>query len=50
VKRKSYDSVDPLFDDSVPPNNSNSKEKFFEVFRPVFAENARYILKYLKLF
>ncbi|XP_060574229.1 dnaJ homolog subfamily C member 2-like, partial [Ruditapes philippinarum] len=42
VKRKSYDSVDPLFDDSVPPNNSNSKEKFFEVFRPVFAENARW--------
>lgn len=44
VKRRSYDSVDPQFNDSVPSVNSNSKENFFEVFRPVFAENARYVL------
>ncbi|KAL4217072.1 DnaJ (Hsp40) [Mactra antiquata] len=42
VKRKSYDSVDPLFDDAVPSNNNNSKENFYQVFKPVFAENARW--------
>ncbi|XP_052279766.1 dnaJ homolog subfamily C member 2-like isoform X16 [Dreissena polymorpha] len=42
AKRRAFDSVDPLFDDSVPPNNNNSKEKFYEVFRPVFVENARW--------
>ena len=43
VKRKSYDSVDPLFDDSTPPNNAQSKENFFAVFKPVFDRNARFI-------
>ena len=42
VKRKSYDSVDPMFDDSVPANNAQSKENFIEIFKPVFERNARY--------
>lgn len=42
VKRRSYDSVDPLFDDAVPPQNAKCKENFFEVFKPVFMENARW--------
>ena len=41
IKRKSYDSVDEHFDDTVPPVNSNSKENFYVVFAPVFARNSR---------
>ncbi|UYV82289.1 DNAJC2 [Cordylochernes scorpioides] len=42
VKRKSYDSVDPHFDDAIPSLNSTSKANFFKVFTPVFARNSRY--------
>ena len=42
IKRRSYDSVDPEFDDDVPPVSNNNKEKFYEVFTPVFERNARY--------
>ncbi|XP_013416847.1 dnaJ homolog subfamily C member 2 [Lingula anatina] len=44
VKRRSYDSVDPQFDDDVPEVSSDNKDKeeFFEVFRPVFEANARW--------
>ncbi|XP_041347493.1 dnaJ homolog subfamily C member 2-like [Gigantopelta aegis] len=41
-KRRSYDSVDPEFDDDVPPVNQYSKDHYFEVFRPVFERNARW--------
>ncbi|XP_071443003.1 dnaJ homolog subfamily C member 2 [Hetaerina americana] len=41
-KRRSYDSVDPVFDDSIPTANESSKAKFFEVFGPVFERNARW--------
>ncbi|KAL0273066.1 UNVERIFIED_CONTAM: hypothetical protein PYX00_005829 [Menopon gallinae] len=41
-KRRSYDSVDPLFNNKIPPNNENSKNNFFEVFAPVFERNARW--------
>lgn len=41
AKKKSYDSIDPQFDDSVPAVSSESKEKFFVVFRPFFEQNAR---------
>ena len=41
AKRKSYDSIDPQFDDSVPSVSSDSKEKFYGVFRPYFEQNAR---------
>jgi len=45
TKRQSYDSVDPEFDDDIPPLNNNSKEKFFELFQPVFKANSRWSLK-----
>ena len=41
AKRKSFDSVDPNFDDSVPSVSSGSKENFFKVFRTYFEQNAR---------
>ena len=40
-KRQAYDSIDPLFDDSIPPVNANSRSNFIEVFGPVFERNAR---------
>jgi len=42
AKRRAYDSVDPEFDDEVPPNCSESKENFYETFRPVFEANSRW--------
>lgn len=45
IKKRSFDSVDPLFDDDVPPNNANSKENFFEEFTPAFERNARWSTK-----
>lgn len=41
-RRQAFDSVDPTFDDTVPPNNSHSRDNFFEVFGLVFSENERY--------
>ena len=42
VKRRSYDSVDPQFDDSIPSVTAESRQNFFEVFSPVFEQNSRY--------
>ena len=42
VKRRSYDSVDPQFDDSIPAVTSDSRENFYQVFSPVFEQNSRY--------
>ncbi|XP_058959780.2 dnaJ homolog subfamily C member 2 [Pocillopora verrucosa] len=41
-KRRAYDSVDPMFDDTIPSVNANSRSNFFEVFGPVFERNARW--------
>ncbi|CAL1544236.1 unnamed protein product [Lymnaea stagnalis] len=41
-KRRSFDSVDPEFDDDVP---ISSKDNFFEIYRPVFERNARWSTK-----
>lgn len=41
-RRQAFDSVDPTFDDTVPPNNSHSRDNFFEVFGLVFSENERW--------
>lgn len=41
AKRRSYDSVDPFFDDSLPTNNE-LKRDFFEVFPKYFKLNARW--------
>lgn len=45
VKRRAYDSIDPEFNDDIPPNNASSKENFFKVFGPVFERNARWSTK-----
>lgn len=45
MKKRSFDSVDPTFDDDIPSNNTESKEKFFEIFGPVFERNARWSIK-----
>ncbi|XP_060064628.1 dnaJ homolog subfamily C member 2-like [Ylistrum balloti] len=42
TKRRSYDSVDPEFDDSIPSNNQQTKDSFFTSFGPVFERNARW--------
>lgn len=41
LKRRSYDSVDPQFDNDVPPADEESKKNFFKVFGPVFERNSR---------
>jgi len=41
VKRRSYDSVDPQFDDSIPSVTPDSRQNFFEMFSPVFERNSR---------
>ncbi|XP_065183260.1 dnaJ homolog subfamily C member 2-like [Sycon ciliatum] len=40
--RRSYDSVDPNFDDAIPSNSANSKANFISVFGPVFERNSRW--------
>ena len=42
VKRRSYDSVDPEFDDIIPSVTPESRQNFYEVFSTVFQENSRY--------
>jgi len=44
-KRRAFDSVDPLFDDDIPSNSSESKETFYETFGPAFERNARWSIK-----
>lgn len=45
VRRRSYDSVDPEFDDDIPSNCAESRNNFFATFRPVFEANARWSMK-----
>ncbi|XP_063540353.1 dnaJ homolog subfamily C member 2 [Cydia strobilella] len=42
AKRRSYDSVDPEFDDSVPTAGDVKKEGFFKTFTKLFEQNARW--------
>jgi len=42
VKRRSYDSVDPQFDDSIPSVTPESRQNFYDMFSPVFEQNSRY--------
>jgi len=44
-KRQAYDSVDPLFDESIPSVNANSRSNFIDVFGPVFERNVRLVLE-----
>lgn len=50
IKRRSYDSVDPTFDDSIPnPIKSNKLEQnskvFYKTFGPIFEQNSRWSVK-----
>ncbi|KAK7070136.1 DnaJ (Hsp40), subfamily C, member 2, partial [Halocaridina rubra] len=45
VKRRSWDSVDPEFDDDVPSVNANNKANFFKVFGQIIERNARWSLR-----
>lgn len=45
LKRRSWDSVDPEFDDDVPSVSANNKSNFFKVFTPVLERNARWSLR-----
>lgn len=40
LKRRSYDSVDDIFDDTVPNSTTYNKNHFFEVFPSVFEKNS----------
>ncbi|KAJ2948766.1 hypothetical protein O0L34_g8025 [Tuta absoluta] len=42
VKRRSYDSVDPLVDDSVPTVTEIKKDGFFKAFTKIFEINSRW--------
>lgn len=42
IKRRSYDSVDPYFDDNIPSNSEISKGKFYSVFNKYFELNSQW--------
>uniref|UniRef100_A0A915PMV9 DnaJ homolog subfamily C member 2 n=1 Tax=Setaria digitata TaxID=48799 RepID=A0A915PMV9_9BILA len=44
-KRRAYDSVDPLFDDSIPDEKTISSDNFYEILAPIFARNARWSVR-----
>lgn len=41
-KRRSFDSIDPVFKDPAPPSNDHTKKHFFKVFGEAFALEARF--------
>ena len=45
IKRCAYDSVDPEFDDDVPPVSESNKKNFYKVFGEVFERNSRWSIK-----
>lgn len=47
-KRKSYDSVDPKFDESMPDASEVSAKNFYDKMTIVFERNSRY--RFLRLF
>ena len=40
-KKRAYDSADPTIDDTVPTVKDRNRERFFEVFGPLFESNSR---------
>lgn len=42
IKRMSYDSCDPEFDDTVPAVSEKNKKNFFKVFGTAFESNSRW--------
>lgn len=49
TKRRSFDSVDPTFDDSIPnvikPSKLESSKLFYKTFGPIFELNSRWSMK-----
>uniref|UniRef100_A0A0R3RZF6 DnaJ homolog subfamily C member 2 n=1 Tax=Elaeophora elaphi TaxID=1147741 RepID=A0A0R3RZF6_9BILA len=45
-KRRSYDSVDPLFDDSIPDERMINVDNFYDILAPVFNRNARWSVRH----
>lgn len=45
IKRRSYDSVDPEFDNDIPQPTNEAKQNFFKMFGPAFEANARWSTK-----
>ena len=45
IKRRSFDSVDPTFNDDVPSLSEKSKNNFYQVFGRAFTENSRWSIK-----
>ncbi|MCP9265585.1 DnaJ-domain-containing protein [Dirofilaria immitis] len=41
-KRRAYDSVDPLFDDSIPDEKTITSDNFYDILAPVFIRNSRW--------
>uniref|UniRef100_A0A915JN43 J domain-containing protein n=1 Tax=Romanomermis culicivorax TaxID=13658 RepID=A0A915JN43_ROMCU len=41
-KRRSYDSVDPTFDENIPSGTLTYKENFFKLYVPAFERNERW--------
>ncbi|KAK0088642.1 hypothetical protein PV325_011206 [Microctonus aethiopoides] len=44
VKRRSYDSIDPCFDDSLP-DDKDAKNEFYKTMGKAFEDNARWSVK-----
>ncbi|KAG1666196.1 DnaJ subfamily C member 2 [Nymphon striatum] len=45
LKKRSFDSVDPEFENSIPPDSENSRKNFYKVFSEAFENNARWSKK-----
>ncbi|CAG9538799.1 unnamed protein product [Cercopithifilaria johnstoni] len=45
-KRRAYDSVDPLFDDSIPDEKMINSDNFYDILAPVFIRNARWSVRH----
>ena len=49
IKRRSFDSVDPTFEDDIPSISEKAKNNFYQVFERIFTENSRYVCVFLKM-
>jgi DnaJ family protein C protein 2 len=45
VKRKAYDSVDSVFDETVPSVSDSNKKNFYKVFGDAFERNSRWSIR-----
>jgi len=47
-KRRAFDSVDPLFDETIPTGTLTYKENFFKLYSPAFERNERCVRMVLR--